>query len=188
MSETGIVALAGVIATLFSGLGATWLTNRHATQRDAIRLRTEAQSVARKLIVDTLVEAREWNHRAMSASMVSAAADSLSVVDDFLQKEFSESETGRGLAQHGAALKRSLTEAQLLIADKPLSESLERLRSLHEDWWSLTIDPIRENFKSATPDKVERVRIWYHYDKKFTAAISDLETASREHIATSLKP
>ncbi|MCB8043655.1 hypothetical protein ABTZ44_07595 [Microbacterium oxydans] len=188
MTETGIVALVGIVATLGGTLVATILANRHATKQTHAERTFALQDSLRALVVTALLEARAWHSSAQTVGMVSAAADSVQQVDNYLKTDYIDSWVGTQMRDRGEALTRAITELRILLAESPLRSALIAVESLHTNWWREVLDPIRDLHKEGQADKVQRLRPVWRFEADFTVVLSEVETQAAAIVSNALEP
>jgi hypothetical protein len=181
MSETAIVALVGVLATLVSGLGAAWLTNRSARKRDLDQRIATARSETRSLLVNTIVAAREWSGDVISVSARLAPVPEASAFRVTMDILLSESD----LNTHGPALILRLTEAKLSIASGPLSDAIDEMSVVRVRWWADVITPMLEDLEGPRPEFTKRAQISEAYAVRLERAVENLERRARDELAES---
>lgn len=179
MTETGVVALVGVLATLISGLGAAWLTNRSSRQRDIDQRMSLMQAEIRGLIVNTLVAARGWAGAVAGISTALAGATSKEQFQSQLTDLLTNSKPGKDFDLYGPELHTRLTEARLRIADGALADSVDEMNTVMLSWWDEVITPMREDLTSEHPSLFDRVQLSSQYVKRYSAALRTLEETAR---------
>lgn len=182
MSETGIVALAGVIATLISGLGSAWLTNRNNSQREATRAAAEQKDYIRELVVRTIVAARGFGGAITGISMMLATRVSLDAFDRALPEMLNNSDSGVQFVTHGEELRMRLTEAKLLVADPQLMAGLDALLERHQAWMTEAVGGMKDHLKQDPDDIVPRMALWSAYSSSYTKSIDQLEAIASERL------
>lgn len=182
MSETAIIALIGVVATLISGLGSAWLTNRSNLQREKLRSEEERQDYVREVVVKTIVAARGFGGAITGISMMLSVQTTKSTFEKALTEMLNTSDSGREFIEHGAELRLRLTEAKLLVSDREIGAALDHVSSRQQAWFTDVITPMKENLSSTEPDVARRMTMWSKYSDSYTAAIQALESTAADRL------
>lgn len=183
MTETGIVALVGFAATLLSGLGASWLTNRSARQRDLDARSALAKAELRGAVVQTLIAGREWCGSAIGVMTGLARVEDANQLHPTLRDLMANSQAGKDFSAHGPILIAQLTDTQLRVGDGPLSDALQELKRLRESWWIEVVEPLSSTLRSADPSFDARARIIDRYSTHLEVAIKRIEHQARADLA-----
>lgn len=177
MTETGIVALVGVAATLLSGLGAAWLTNRSTRQRDLDHRASLVQAEIRALIVEILMAARKWG--GAIGGIGGALAFSTSRQD--FQRAFPRylSEPGSDFQQAGDRLQQGLTDAKLRIEEGPLADVIEAMSNVMLRWWDDVLEEMSRDLDGEHPLVDRRLELSATYVKQWSDLVRTLEETAR---------
>jgi hypothetical protein len=179
MTETGIVALVGVAATLLSGLGAAWLTNRSARQRELEQRASLLQAEVRALIVEILVAARGLGEASAGISAGLAVMSSKEKFQKMLVELLNDSNSGKDFARYGEDLHTRLTDAQLRLTAGPVRDAVDAMTGLMLRWWEEVITPISEDFQGEHPSADRRMRISSRYTEQWAAMIRTVERTAQ---------
>ncbi len=182
MSETGIVALVGVVATLLSGLGAAWLTNRSARQRDLDQRASVLQGEIRGLIVGILMAARGWGGATAGIATGLALSTSKEQFSKNLLDLLNNSTSGKDFTRYGDDLQTKLTDAKLLVFEGPLAGVIDAMNTAMLEWWNAVLSPMQDDLKSASPSQRVRMNLANTHSGDWQALIRTLEETARVEI------
>lgn len=182
MTETGIVALVGVVATLLSGLGAAWLTNRSARQRDLDQRASVMQGEIRGLIVGILMAARGWGGATAGISTGLALSTSKEQFSKNLLDLLNDSTSGKDFIRYGDELQTKLTDAKLLVPGGPLAEVIDAMNAAMLEWWNAVLSPMQDNLASTSPNQHVRMKLATVHSEEWQALIRTLEETARVEI------
>lgn len=192
MTETGIVALVGVAATLLSGFGATWLANRSARQRDRDRRSESEAAEIRDLIVRILVAARGWSGASTGVSTGVAVATSKREFDELLGNLMDNSKPGivdlmnnstpgNDYTRFDAELRAGLVEAKIRLPDGPLARRIDEMDSLLQDWVDI-VQSMSSTLESEDGSVDQRKAISVSYSNQWRGMIAALEGTARAEL------
>ncbi|WDH77905.1 hypothetical protein PTQ19_10265 [Microbacterium esteraromaticum] len=182
MTETGIVALVGVAATLLSGLGAAWLTNRSARQRDLDQRSMTLQREIRTLVVGVLIAARGWGGATTGLSTGLSLSKSKEQFSKNLLDLLDNSTSGEDFQRFGDDLHAKLTDLQLLVADGSLAEVVDEMNDKMLKFWEEVLSPMSANLSGAHPDQAIRMKLASEFTDAWLALIRRLEETARKEI------
>lgn len=182
MTETGIVALVGVVATLLSGLGAAWLTNRSARQRDLDQRASVVRGELRGLIVSILMAARGWGGATAGMATGLALSTSKEQFSKNLLDLLNNSNSGKDFTRYGDELQTRLTDAKLLVPAGPLAEVIDAMNAAMLGWWNAVLSPMQDNLGSTSPNQQVRVKLATAHSDDWQALIRTLEETARIEI------
>lgn len=182
MTETGIVALVGVVTTLLSGLGAAWLTNRSARQRDLDQRASLLQGEIRALIVGILMTARGWGGSTAGLATGLALSTSKEQFSKNLLDLLNNSTSGKDFTRYGDELQTKLTDAKLLLAEGPLADVIDAMNAAMLRWWNEVLSPMQDNLMSTSPSQQARLKLATAHSEDWQALIRTLEETARIEI------
>lgn len=182
MTETGIVALVGVVATLLSGLGAAWLTNRSGRQRDLDQRAALLQGEIRALIVGILMTARGWGGATAGIATGLALSTSKEQFSKNLLDLLNNSTSGKDFARYGDDLQTKLTDAKLLLPEGPLVGVIDTMNAAMLAWWNDVLSPMQDNLTSASSNQQTRMKLGTVHSEDWQALIRTLEETARIEI------
>lgn len=179
MTETGVVALVGVTATLLSGLGAAWLTNRSTRQRDLDRRAALEQAEIRALIVSALMAARRWGGTIGGIGGALAFAESKQNFQRAFPEYLTSAGSGAEFQDSGDELHRALTEAKLRLEAGALAEAVDAMYALMLRWWQDVLEAMSVDIESESPSVQHRLDLSARYMKQWSDMVTTLEEAAR---------
>lgn len=182
MTETGIVALVGVVATLLSGLGAAWLTNRSGRQRDLDQRAAVLQGEIRALVVGILTAARGWGGSTTGLATGLALSTSKEQFSKSLLDLLNNSTSGKDFTRYGDDLQTKLTDAKLLVAEGPLADVIDAMNTAMLEWWNDVLSPMQDNLTSASPNQQARLQLATAHSEDWQSLIRSLEKTARIEI------
>lgn len=188
MSETSVIALAGIAATLLGGLGATLLANAHARRLDHVRRASALQDAARALVVTIIVEGRALKNEVVGLGTVLAHGADIQKNEHYLNAMLEEgSGVKDNISVHYDALKRAIVEGRLLSNDVPLKVALEDLDE-RMDFWSQVIQPQREALRTGFTDPAGLLTPVQRWEASFGSGLRAVEEIAARLVASSLAP
>lgn len=185
MTETGLIALVGIVGTLLGTIGGAWISRRSTLDQMRTQRFHETQDAARATIVRLIVAGRQWRDSIVGVSIDLAVADSVEESEQLRVTlipvdPHSSDPVTRGRVE----LRDALAEAEILSWSDDLDAAIARLGALHPRWWNEVI-LTNESSIGAGEESVDiRVTRIDEFDDEVLACLADVVHLAR----TSLSP
>lgn len=181
MSETSIVAIIGIGATLIgtiAGALITALVVGHHAQQDRLDLRRQAQL---RSITNTIAALREWSLVQHANALFMSGLNSKEELKSYLAESV-DSWTSTELIRLNRETSRALTESRVIVKDQKLIDALNLVDNLREHS-TVKLHEIIEKSLRENGDKVARaVKVMIARDA-FEVGMKELEAAARDLLA-----
>ena len=140
MTETGLVALVGVLGTLVGTIGGAWIARRAALEQLRSQRYGEATDAARAVIVRLIIAGRQWRDSLIGITFELAQAESLADSEALrLASIGTDPHSGDAVTRGRIALGDALAGAQILAWSDELDAAIERVAELPPRWWNEVI-------------------------------------------------